>query len=133
MSDSVVAVQLDSLSKTYRRSHLGRVKTSLGVDRITLSVREGEVFGLLGLNGSGKTTTIKLMLGLLFPSSGTHQDFRFPGGFAEAKRSVGFLPEIPYFYKYFSGREVLRFYGRLSGIPEKSLGPRIEDVLARFA
>jgi ABC-2 type transport system ATP-binding protein len=131
MSDSAIAVQLESLSKTYRRSHLGRVKTSLGVDGITLSVREGEVFGLLGLNGSGKTTTIKLMLGLLFPSSGRIKIFGFPAGSPEAKRSVGFLPEIPYFYKYLSGREVLRFYGRLSGIPEKSLGPRIEDVLAQ--
>jgi ABC-type multidrug transport system ATPase subunit len=91
MSDSAIAaIQLESLSKTYRRSHLGRVKTSLGVDGITLSVREGEVFGLLGLNGSGKTTTIKLMLGLLFPFVWTHQDFRFPGGFAGSQTLCGF-------------------------------------------
>jgi ABC-2 type transport system ATP-binding protein len=131
MDDKVVAIQLEGLSKTYRRSHLGRVKTSLGVDGISLSVREGEVFGLLGLNGSGKTTTIKLMLGLLFPSSGKIQIFGSPAGSPEAKRAVGFLPEIPYFYKYLSGREVLRFYGRLSNIPENRLTARIEDVLAQ--
>jgi ABC-2 type transport system ATP-binding protein len=130
MNESVAAIELDSLCKTYRRSHLGRVKTSLGVDRVTLSVREGEVFGLLGLNGSGKTTTIKLILGLLFPTAGTIRVFGSPAGSPEAKRAVGFLPEIPYFYKYLSGREVLRFYGRLSGIPEKGLRARIDEVLA---
>lgn len=129
MNESPFAIQLENLSKTYRRSHLGRVKTSLGVEGMTLSVREGEVFGLLGLNGSGKTTTIKLMLGLLFPSSGNIKIFGFPAGSPEAKRAVGFLPEIPYFYKFLSGREVLRFYGRLSGIPEAHLSSRIEEVL----
>lgn len=130
MSESSAAIELDGLSKIYRRSHLGRVKTSLGVDRITLAVKEGEVFGLLGLNGSGKTTTIKLMLGLLFPTAGRVHLFGSPAGSPEAKRSVGYLPEIPYFYKYLSGREVLRFYGRLSGIPENQLRSRIEDVLS---
>ncbi|MBK8576016.1 MAG: ABC transporter ATP-binding protein [Elusimicrobia bacterium] len=131
MGDHVAAISIEGLSKTYRRSHLGRVKTSLGVDGITLSVQQGEVFGLLGLNGSGKTTTIKLMLGLLFPTAGHVQVFGFPAGSPEAKRAVGFLPEIPYFYKYLSGREVLRFYGRLSGIPEKAISARIEEVLAQ--
>ena len=131
MGDVSLAIKIEGLGKTYRRSHLGRVKTSLGVDGITLSVREGEVFGLLGLNGSGKTTTIKLMLGLLFPSAGNVQIFGFPAGSPDAKRAVGYLPEIPYFYKYLSGREVLRFYGRLSGLPETQLNARIEEVLAQ--
>lgn len=130
MSESSVAIDLDGLTKIYRRSHLGRVKTSLGIDRVTLSIKEGEVFGLLGLNGSGKTTTIKLMLGLLFPTAGQIRLFGSPAGSPDAKRAVGYLPEIPYFYKYLSGREVLRFYGRLSGIPEKHLRARIEEVLA---
>ncbi|MBL8023320.1 MAG: ABC transporter ATP-binding protein [Elusimicrobia bacterium] len=131
MEQNVMAIQLDGLSKTYRRSHLGRVKTSRGVDGITLSVREGEVFGLLGLNGSGKTTTIKLLLGLLFPTAGHSRVFGAESGSPEAKRLVGFLPEIPYFYKYLSGREVLRFYGRLSGLPENRLTARIDEVIAQ--
>jgi ABC-2 type transport system ATP-binding protein len=130
MNESSVAIELDGLTKIYRRSHLGRVKTSRGVDRIALSVKEGEVFGLLGLNGSGKTTTIKLMLGLLFPTAGRIRIFGSPAGSPDAKRAVGYLPEIPYFYKYLSGREVLRFYGRLSGIPENQLRARIEEVLS---
>jgi ABC-2 type transport system ATP-binding protein len=130
MNENVRAIHLDGLSKTYRRSHLGRVKTSRGVDGISLSIREGEVFGLLGLNGSGKTTTIKLLLGLLFPTAGRSRIFGADSGSADAKRLVGFLPEIPYFYKYLSGREVLRFYGRLSGIPENKLAARIDEVVA---
>jgi ABC-2 type transport system ATP-binding protein len=129
MNESVAAVELDELGKIYRRSHLGRVKTSLGVEGVTLSVRPGEVFGLLGLNGSGKTTTLKLVLGLLFPTAGRAKVFGADAGSAEAKRVIGFLPEIPYLYKYLSGREVLRFFGRLSGIPENLLAARIEETL----
>jgi ABC-type multidrug transport system ATPase subunit len=65
------ALKLNRLTKIYKKSHLGRVKTSRGVEDLTFDVREGEVFGLLGLNGSGKTTTIKLLLGLLFPTEGS--------------------------------------------------------------
>ncbi|MBL0058033.1 MAG: ABC transporter ATP-binding protein [Elusimicrobia bacterium] len=129
MNESLAAVELEGLGKIYRRSHLGRVKTTLGVEGVTLSVRAGEVFGLLGLNGSGKTTTLKLVLGLLFPTAGRAKVFGADAGSAEAKRVLGFLPEIPYLYKYLSGREVLRFYGRLSGIPENLLAARIEEVL----
>jgi ABC-2 type transport system ATP-binding protein len=74
------------------------------------------VFGLLGLNGSGKTTTIKFLLGPFVSYGGANSKiFGSPAGLPDAKRAVGFLPEIPYFYKYLSGREVLRFYGRLVG------------------
>jgi ABC-2 type transport system ATP-binding protein len=126
----VSAIQLEGLGKTYSRSHLGRVKKTMGLEGVSLSVKEGEVFGLLGLNGSGKTTTIKLILGLLFPTSGTANVFGTPAGSAPAKQSVGYLPEIPYFYKFLSGKEVLRFYGRLSGIAESRLNARIDEVLA---
>ncbi|MBP9127734.1 MAG: ABC transporter ATP-binding protein [Elusimicrobia bacterium] len=127
----LAAIQLDGLGKTYSRSHLGRVKKTMGLEGVSLSVKEGEVFGLLGLNGSGKTTTIKLVLGLLFPTSGTAKVFGSPAGTAQAKRAVGYLPEIPYFYKYLSGKEVLRFYGRLSGLAESRLNGQIDEVLAQ--
>lgn len=124
------AIELKNLGKTYRRSHLGRVKTTLGLEGMTLTVKPGEVFGLLGLNGTGKTTTIKLILGLLFPTTGSASIFGATAGSPEAKRAIGYLPEIPYFYRYLSGREVLRFYGRLSALPEKEILPRIEEALA---
>jgi len=129
MADAVPALSLDGLSKAYRKSHLGRVKTSRGVDGVTLQVVPGQVFGLLGLNGSGKTTTIKLILGLLFPDKGAVSVFgRRPSDNA-AKKDIGYLPEVPYFYKYLTAREVLRFYGQLSQVPAGALRSRVEKVL----
>src|SRR5262245_5259325 len=114
-SGAVPALELQNLTKTYRRSHLGRVKSTRGVVELNLSIQSGEVFGLLGLNGSGKTTTIKLIIGLLFPTMGRVSVGGAPSGSAAAQRRIGYLPEVPYFYKFLSGREVLKFYGRLSG------------------
>jgi ABC-2 type transport system ATP-binding protein len=89
------------------------------------------VFGLLGLNGSGKTTTIKLIVGLVVSLHRARPTCSGPRrGRPRPNSSVGYLPEIPYFYKYLSGKEVLRFYGRLSGIAESRLNARIDEVLA---
>lgn len=129
MPDPAAALSLESLTKIYRKSHLGRTTTFLGVENISLNIRPGEVFGLLGLNGSGKTTTIKLILGLLFPTSGSVRVFGNAAPDMEAKRQIGYLPEVPYFYKYLTAREVLKFYGQLSGIDPKILPQRIDDVL----
>ena len=65
------AIELKNLSKYYKKSHLGSKTVTLGVDDLNLTVRSGEIFGLIGLNGSGKTTTIKLLLGLLKPTNGS--------------------------------------------------------------
>ncbi len=124
------ALSARDLTKIYRRSHLGRTRSSLGVEGVTFSINAGEVFGLLGLNGSGKTTTLKLLLGLLFPTRGEVRILGAPAGSRAVQESIGFLPEIPYFYKFLSGREVLSFYGRLSGLPPRLLKPRIEETLA---
>lgn len=129
MTEDCPALAATELTKIYRRSHLGRTKSTLGVEKITVSVRTGEVFGLLGLNGSGKTTTIKLLLGLLFPTGGRVDVLGAPAGSREAKAAIGYLPEIPYFYKYLSGREVLTFYGQLSGLAGKTLTERVDAAL----
>ncbi|OGR82308.1 MAG: hypothetical protein A2902_00895 [Elusimicrobia bacterium RIFCSPLOWO2_01_FULL_64_13] len=128
---SAPALKLEGLTKFYRRPNLGRARLVRGVEDVTLEVKRGEVFGLIGPNGSGKTTLIKLILGLLFPTSG---HVEIDGSSALESRSrerIGFLPEVPYFYRTLTAREVLRFYGRLSGVPEKSLADRIESVLSR--
>lgn len=130
MSDTP-AFQAEHLTKIYRRSHLGRVKTTLGVSDLNLRVSRGEVFGLLGLNGSGKTTTMKLLLGLLFPTEGSAKVMGHPAGSRAMQSLVGYLPEVPYYYRYLSAREVLRFYGRLSGLPKTELADRIEQSLRR--
>ncbi|MBI3554459.1 MAG: ABC transporter ATP-binding protein [Elusimicrobia bacterium] len=124
------ALVLERVTKTYEYSHLGRTTYTRGVESLSLEVRRGEAFGLLGLNGSGKTTTFKLALGLLRPTSGTVSVL---GGAAEDPKSlsrVGYLPELPYFYPFLTPVEALRFYGRLSGISETALGPAIEGVLS---
>ncbi|HMU74397.1 MAG TPA: ABC transporter ATP-binding protein [Elusimicrobiota bacterium] len=129
MTADTPALAVTDLTKIYRRSHLGRTKTTRGVEKINLAVRDGEVFGLLGLNGSGKTTTIKLLLGLLFPTSGRIDVLGAPAGSRAAKAAIGYLPEIPYFYKYLSGREVLTFYGQLSGLTGEALRQRVDAAL----
>ncbi len=123
------AVSLTGVTKEYRRSHLGRTKISRGVEDVSFDVRPGEVFGLLGLNGSGKTTTIKLLLGVLFPSRGRVELFGQDATVPEARRAVGYLPEAPYFARHLSAREVLRFHGRLAGFSGADLEKRIENAL----
>lgn len=123
-------LQVKGVTKIFRRSHLGRVRQTVGVENLALSIQEGEVYGLLGLNGSGKTTTIKLLLGLLEPSSGRVEVAGHSPEEPEARRTIGYLPEVPYFYRHLSAREVLLFYGRLSGLPSKTLSGRIDRVLS---
>lgn len=127
MPDAVLTVH--NLTKTYKRSHLGRTTYSRGVMDLTFEVRSGDVFGLLGLNGSGKTTTIKLILGLLFPSSGEIRVLDRPVPHPASQKKVGYLPEVPYFYRNLTPVEVLRLYGSLSGIDPRVLPQKIADTL----
>ena len=129
MSDAP-ALEFRSVTKTYSRSHLGRTTRSRGIVDLTWEVPEGESFGLLGLNGSGKTTTFKLALGLLRPTSGEVRILGRAPADAVALAAVGFLPELPYFYPFLTPRESLRFYGRLSGLRDEELPERIAGTLA---
>ncbi len=130
MTEPAAVLRLENVTKIFRRSHLGRVRETVGVRDLVLRVREGEVYGLLGLNGAGKTTAIKLLLGLLSPSTGKAFILDRPPEEPEARRAIGYLPEVPYFYRHLSAREVLRFYGRLSGLAPSALNARVEAVLA---
>ncbi len=87
----------------------------IGVQDLSLEVEEGQIFGLVGPNGSGKTTTLKLLLGLVFPTKGGGQVLGFPLGHPAYKERIGFLPEGPYFYDHLNAPELLRFYGGLFG------------------
>ncbi len=121
------AIEVSSLTKIYRRQHLGRVSTSVGVENVSFSIAPGEIFGLIGLNGSGKTTTIKLLLGLLRPTSGAITIMGRPVPSNEVLSHIGYLPEVPYFYRYLTAREILMMYGRLSGIADP--GARADAIL----
>ena len=101
----------------------------MGLRDLSIEVEEGTIFGLAGPNGSGKTTTLKLLLGLIYPTEGKGTVFGLPLGNPEYKRRIGFLPEGPYFYDHLNALELLRFYGGLFGLGGKLLDDRIEDLL----
>ena len=96
---------------------------------LDLRIESGEVYGLLGPNGSGKSTTLKIILGLVSPTHGCTEIFGRDSRLVESREAVGFLPENPYFYKYLTGEETLRFFGRLCGLRGAPLKNRINELL----
>lgn len=120
-------IHIDNLSKMFREGLRGR--KVLALDQLSLRVGQGEVFGFLGPNGAGKSTTIKVLLNLIRPDRGggtiAGADVRHP----QVRRSVGYLPENPYFYDYLSAEELLWFGGRSSGVRRGVLRARIPELL----
>ena len=110
-----VVVEARNLSKTYR-DFWGRSKKT-ALKPLDLEIRRGEIFGLLGPNGSGKTTTLKLLLGLIFPTSGEARIFGRPATDVAKNERIGYLPEESYLYKFLDAEETLDFYGRLFDMP----------------
>jgi ABC-2 type transport system ATP-binding protein len=101
----------------------------VAVKDLNLRIEPGEVYGLLGPNGSGKSTTLKIILGLVSPTRGRTEIFGRDSRLVESREAVGFLPENPYFYKYLTGEETLRFFGRLCGLRGARLKERINELL----
>jgi ABC-2 type transport system ATP-binding protein len=106
-----LVVETRSLTKVYRDFWGRKKKTALNA--LDLNIYKGEIFGLLGPNGSGKTTTIKLLLGLLFPTAGDAFVFGEPAAKVEKNERIGYLPEESYLYRFLNAEETLDFYGRL--------------------
>ncbi len=127
--DSDVIIETRSLSKTYR-DFWGRQKVR-ALKALDLEIRRGEIFGLLGPNGSGKTTTIKLILGLLFPTSGRAMVFGKDASDVAKNERIGYLPEESYLYKFLNAEETLDFYGRLFDMPASSRRQRIDELIDR--
>ena len=121
------AVETFSLTKIFS-DWWGRARV-YAVDNLDLQVRHNEVFGLLGPNGSGKTTTIKMLLGLLHPTKGKSLILGGDGADSQINSRIGFLPEESYLYRYLNARETLDFYGRLFGLSAKVRKMRIEALL----
>jgi ABC-2 type transport system ATP-binding protein len=97
---------------------------------LNLEVSPGQIYGLLGPNGSGKSTTLKIILGLVSATRGRAEIFGRDSTLVESRESVGFLPENPYFYKYLTGSETIRFYGKLCGLRGVGLRRRVDELLA---
>ncbi len=104
-------------------------RSIVAVRGLNLSVAEGEIYGLLGPNGSGKSTTLKILLGLISPTRGRTEILGIDSREVRSRRSVGFLPENPYFYKFLTGTETLRFFGKLAGLRGKEMAARIHSTL----
>ena len=121
------AIQARGLSKTYPTGLLRRRFRAL--DNLDIQVKEGEVFGFLGANGSGKTTFVKILLGLIRADSGNASVFGSRAPSREARRLIGFLPESPYFYEFLTPAELLRLHAKLAGLARTRRGKRIEESL----
>jgi ABC-2 type transport system ATP-binding protein len=127
MSD--IVLRADGLAKTF---HLGFFRKRVeAVKEASFDVHRGEVFGYLGPNGSGKTTTLKMLMGLVFPSRGRAEVLGRPVPNREAKRRLGYLPESPYFYEYLSPEEFLDLAGALSDVPRAERRKRANGLITR--
>jgi ABC-2 type transport system ATP-binding protein len=124
---SDVIVETRNLTKVYR-DFWGRQKVR-ALKALDLEIRRGEIFGLLGPNGSGKTTTIKLILGLLFPTSGQALVFGKDATDVRKNERIGYLPEESYLYKFLNAEETLDFYGRLFDMPRAVRRQRVADLI----
>ena len=124
-------IETFALEKTYEVG-FWRKQPKIALRPLTLSVHSGEVFGFLGPNGAGKTTTIRLLMGLVKPTAGSCKllggDIADPG----IRAQIGFLPEQPYFYDYLTARELLNYYGQLSGIAPRDRKTRVESLLSEL-
>src|SRR5919198_921462 len=122
-----VIVETRKLTKIYR-DFWGRQK-KVALRALNLQIRKGEIFGLLGPNGSGKTTTVKLLLGLLFPTDGEAFVFGMPAADVRKNERIGYLPEESYLYRFLNAEETLDFYGRLFDMPADQRNQRAQQLI----
>jgi ABC-2 type transport system ATP-binding protein len=119
------ALTTDSLAKRF-----GSGPTSVpALQGVNISVERGEIYSLLGPNGAGKTTFIKCLLGIVFPTGGAGHILGFPLGSIKAKEKIGYLPENHRYPLHLTGEQVLRYFGKLSGVEPSTLKKRIDETL----
>jgi ABC-2 type transport system ATP-binding protein len=126
----MAAIEILGLEKTYALG-FWRKKLKRALKPLHLRVENGEIFGFLGPNGAGKTTTLKMLMGLVFPTAGTARILDMEFNDPRVKAQIGFLPEQPYFYDYLTARELLDYYGQLSGVDARERPRKVSEMLDR--
>jgi len=139
------AILTEGLTKHYQVG-FWRPRPYVALDALSLTVRTGDVFGFLGPNGAGKTTTLKLLLQLVYPTSGRAEILGRPVGDVGVRRRIGYLPENPYFYDHLTAEELLDYFGGLFGyagperrrraaalLDEVGIGPERRLQLRKFS
>jgi len=124
------AIRIEELTKDYAVG-FWRKRPYRALDRLSLEVEPGEVFGFLGPNGAGKTTTLKLLMQLIYPTSGRAEILGRPVGDLAARHRIGYLPENPSFYDYLTAEELLHYFGQLFGFSAADRRARVPKLLDR--
>ena len=124
----MAAIHTENLTKDFSIG-FWRPRPYRALDGLTLSVEQGEAFGFLGPNGAGKTTTLKLLIQLIYPTSGRAEILGRPAGDVGVKRRIGYLPESPYFYDYLTAEELLEYFGSLFGYDLGERRRRVSKLL----
>jgi ABC-2 type transport system ATP-binding protein len=123
-------VEINNLTKDYEVGFWRKRKVR-ALDGLSLSVEENQIFGFLGANGAGKSTTLKLLMRLIFPSSGSARILGHDISDVSMHQRIGYLPENPYFYDYLTARELLEYCGQIFGLPASDRKKRAADLLSR--
>ena len=123
-------VEIDNLSKDYELGFWRKRKVR-ALDKLSLTVEQGEIFGFLGANGAGKTTTLKLLMRLTFPTEGNARILGADINQVSMHQRIGYLPENPYFYDYLTAREFLEYCAELFGYPATIRKEKANDLLKR--
>lgn len=123
-------VEINNLTKDYEVGFWRKRKVR-ALDGLSLAVNQGEIFGFLGANGAGKTTTLKLLMRLIFPTTGTARILGRDIAEISMHHQIGYLPENPYFYDYLTAREFLEYCGELFGYEQPERSRRARDLLSR--
>jgi ABC-2 type transport system ATP-binding protein len=124
------AIEIENLSKEYPFGFLN-LKKKKSLENLSMQVQTGEVFGFLGPNGAGKSTTIKLLMRLIFPTSGSARILGKSIEDVSLHRDIGYLPEQPYFYDYLTAAELLDYFARFHGLKAADRQERVQRMLKK--
>ena len=124
------AIEIDNLTMDYETGFWRKRKTR-ALDGLSLTVESGQIFGFLGANGAGKTTTLKLLMRLIYPTSGTARILSRDISDVAMHARIGYLPENPYFYDYLTAREFVNYCGELFGLDRSTRERRTNELLTR--